>query len=224
MDAKKHASADVHKNRTRFFLIGLSASLAIVIIAFEWTVRKIDSLEFRREDRTDEIIFNVPVTTLSQPESKPLIRQRSASPEYVEVDEVTRDAEDAQPLSDSDTITFIEPFVEPLPEEHIDEIHDWTEKMPEPEGGYSNFYKLLQSELRYPRKAQSTQTEGKVFVSFVVNGDGNLTDLKVVKGIGMGCDEEAVRVLSLTRWIPGRHGGRKVRVRMIQPIYFRLEQ
>jgi protein TonB len=65
--------------------------------------------------------------------------------------------------------------------------------------------------------------EGKVFVQFVVDKDGTLTDIKAVKGIGAGCDEEAVRVLKAApKWKPGKQRGRPVKVRMILPITFKL--
>ena len=65
--------------------------------------------------------------------------------------------------------------------------------------------------------------EGKVFVQFVVDKDGNLTNVQAIKGIGAGCDEEAVRVIAKAkRWSPGKQRGRPVKVRMILPITFKL--
>ena len=64
--------------------------------------------------------------------------------------------------------------------------------------------------------------EGRVFVEFIINRNGDLSDLKVIRGIGAGCDEEAVRVLALTKWEPGKQRGKPVRVKMILPIHFRL--
>jgi protein TonB len=67
------------------------------------------------------------------------------------------------------------------------------------------------------------QVEGRVFLQFVVNKDGSLTDIKVVKGIGAGCDEEAIRVLkSAPRWSPGKQRGVPVRQRMVLPLTFKL--
>ena len=65
--------------------------------------------------------------------------------------------------------------------------------------------------------------DGKVFVEFVVNRQGELSNVKVIKGIGAGCDEEALRVLALTHWEAGRQRGRPVNVRMVMPISFKIK-
>lgn len=75
----------------------------------------------------------------------------------------------------------------------------------------------------YPHRAQRMGIEGWVFVEFVVERDGSLTDIKVVKGIGGGCDDEAIRVISQApKWNAGKQRGRSVRVRMVMPIMFKL--
>ena len=77
--------------------------------------------------------------------------------------------------------------------------------------------------MEYPAQARRMGVEGKVFVQFVVDKDGSLTDVKAVKGIGAGCDEEAVEIVkSAPKWKPGKQRGKAVRVRMIIPITFRL--
>ena len=77
--------------------------------------------------------------------------------------------------------------------------------------------------LRYPPRAARMGIEGRVFVEFIVEKNGSLTDINVVKAIGGGCDEEAIRVISTApRWNPGKQRGNPVRVRMILPIMFRL--
>lgn len=83
---------------------------------------------------------------------------------------------------------------------------------------------FLGKNLTYPRSAASAGVGGKVFVSFVVNTDGSLTDIQVLKGIGFGCDEEAVRVINkMPHWKPGKQSGRAVRVKYNLPITFTLE-
>jgi len=94
--------------------------------------------------------------------------------------------------------------------------------MPEPVGGYEGFYKTLSKNIKYPKRASIDEITGKVFVSFVVNEKSELSDLKVVKGIGSGCDEEAIRVIGLTKWKAGKQRGKPVKVRMMQTINFRI--
>ncbi|MCK5371843.1 MAG: energy transducer TonB, partial [Cyclobacteriaceae bacterium] len=92
-----------------------------------------------------------------------------------------------------------------------------------PVGGIKAFYDFVGANLRYPPRALRMGLEGRVFVEFVVEKDGSLTDIKVVKGIGGGCDDEAVRVISLApKWNPGKQRGNAVRVRMVLPIMFKL--
>ncbi len=99
------------------------------------------------------------------------------------------------------------------------------EQQPEFMGGMNGLGQLLAQNIRYPSEAQKSRVEGRVFVSFVINTDGNVSDVNVLKGIGFGCDEEAVRVVKLTngRWKPGIQRGRPVRVKYNLPINFALQ-
>ena len=103
------------------------------------------------------------------------------------------------------------------------EIFTRVENQPAPIGGMKQFYEYVQSNLKYPAEAKKIGIEGKVFVQFVVAQDGSLIDVKAVKGIGGGCDEEAVRVIRESLpWNAGSQRGEKVNVRMILPITFKL--
>ena len=92
--------------------------------------------------------------------------------------------------------------------------------MPEPIGGWAAFYKTLTKNFKYPKQAQRVGANGKVFVEFTVNDKGELSHFKIIKGIGYGCDEEAKRVIALTKWTAGKQRGRPVNVKMVQPIVF----
>ena len=90
-------------------------------------------------------------------------------------------------------------------------------------GGMETFYEYIQKNLKYPEQARKLGIEGKVFVEIIVGPDGKLTHVKAVKGIGGGCDEEAVRVISnSSKWQPGLQDGKAVNVKMILPITFKL--
>ncbi|HTD40604.1 MAG TPA: energy transducer TonB [Mucilaginibacter sp.] len=90
-------------------------------------------------------------------------------------------------------------------------------------GGVDRFYQFLQYNVKYPAEAVKYKVQGKVFISFVVERDGSLTDIKILRGIGSGCDEEAVRVVSISpKWKPGIQNGRPVRVQYTMPISFTL--
>jgi protein TonB len=92
-------------------------------------------------------------------------------------------------------------------------------------GGMDKFYNYLSKAIRYPAPAQESGIQGKVFVSFIIETNGTLTDLKVERKLGFGTDEEALRVLKASpKWIPGIQNGRAVRVRYNIPISFALSQ
>ncbi|MDN5289318.1 MAG: TonB family protein [Mucilaginibacter sp.] len=99
------------------------------------------------------------------------------------------------------------------------------EVMPEPVGGAAAWSKFLQKNLRYPPVAQEQEKSGRVFLSFVIETDGQLSNIKVERGAGYGFDEEALRVLKLAKaWKPGIQNGRPVRVRYTIPINFQLSE
>lgn len=99
-----------------------------------------------------------------------------------------------------------------------------VEQYPEYPGGLEAMRTFLGKNLHYPTAASAAGVGGKVYVSFVVNIDGSLTDIQVLKGIGFGCDEEALRVIQkMPRWKPGKQSGQTVRVKYNLPIVFALE-
>jgi protein TonB len=103
------------------------------------------------------------------------------------------------------------------------QIFTSVEQVPEFPGGLDKFGAYLGKSIRYPAVARENGTQGRVIVTFVVERDGSLTDIKVTRGIGSGCDEEAVRVLKNSpKWKPGIQNGRPVRVQYSVPISFTL--
>jgi periplasmic protein TonB len=100
-----------------------------------------------------------------------------------------------------------------------------AEVMPTYEGGYEGLMKFVKKKLRYPASAVRLHQEGTVYIAFIVNGDGTIRNVEVVKGFFMDCDKEAMRVISmLPGWKGGSHGGQPVAVRMVLPITFKLSQ
>ena len=97
------------------------------------------------------------------------------------------------------------------------------EKMPEFPGGEQALMDFIGTNVRYPQNAIDRGIEGRVFVQFIVEPDGSVTNIKVARGIGGGCDEEAVRVVKMMpNWIPGEAHGEKVRVQYFLPINYTL--
>jgi protein TonB len=105
----------------------------------------------------------------------------------------------------------------------LDEIFYVVEQNATTNGGLEGFYKYVNSVIKYPAQARRMQIEGRVFVEFIVDRSGNITDVVAVKGIGAGCDEEAIRVVKNSpQWTPGKQRGKPVRQRMVLPITFKI--
>ncbi len=103
-------------------------------------------------------------------------------------------------------------------------IYTVVDEMPSFVGGQIALSNYISVNLRYPDEAKKNQKEGIVYASFIVEKDGSITNVSIVKGIGYGCDEEVVRVLSaMPKWLPGKQKGNPVRVKLNLPVNFSLK-
>jgi len=116
--------------------------------------------------------------------------------------------------------TTVEITANPEPK---DSVYVVTEVIPKFPGGMGKLMEYLASNIKYPQEAKENKIEGKVYLSFIVEPDGSISNVKVLKGIGYGCDKEAVRVLKqMPKWSPGKDKGEAVRVKFNIPIRFKL--
>lgn len=228
METKKHAGKDVHAQRKKFFLIGLSLALAMVITAFEWTTAKRVVKHPIPHENVIDIPCVVPVTVQASP--PPLLKKENIKIEtkpMVPIEVVAaNNPDDNEPLpSTIDNLAQVgeTPIViAPTDIEDTEDIVVFPERNAEPQGGLKSFYETVAKNIRYPKQASRIGIEGKVFVQFVIDKSGTPTDFKISRGIGAGCDEEAIRVIALTKWEPAKQRGRPVRVRMTMPVVFQL--
>ena len=223
MEPKKNPKIDLSRQSGLFLNVGMAASLFLVIVAFEW--RSYDDtglMDLGNVDDEFEDIIDIPPT--EQPPPPP---PKVQVPEIIEVPDEEEIEEEIEVELDVEVTeeTVVEEIVfeEAPEEENVDEVFTIVEESATFPGGIQAFYTYLGKELNYPRQAQRMGIEGRVFVQFVVERDGSLTDIQVVKGIGAGCDEEAVRVLKQSpKWKPGKQRGKPVRQKMIQNILFKF--
>ncbi|MBU1009757.1 MAG: energy transducer TonB [Bacteroidetes bacterium] len=111
-----------------------------------------------------------------------------------------------------------------MPDTTHKEVFTLVEEMPEFPGGPEMMFNFIGQNIHYPKEARENGIQGRVFVNFVVEYDGSVSSVKVLRGIGGGCDEEAARVIaSMPRWKPGKQGGKAVAVMVNSPISFRLQ-
>ncbi len=223
MELKKHPDSDLFRKSSFYMSIGLMISLLFTVTAFEWkSFDDNDLVNLGALDADFEELQDIPIT--EQPPPPP---PQVTPPEIIEVPDEEEIEEEIEVNLDVEVTeeTVIEDVVfEEAPEEEAaDEIFQFVEDQPAPLGGMKAFYAYVGKQMKYPAQARRMGIEGKVYVTFVVGKDGALTDVKVLKGIGAGCDLEAIRVLSQApKWKPGKQRGRPVRVRMQLPIIFKL--
>lgn len=129
------------------------------------------------------------------------------------------DALDTLPITECESAQPI--FGDLLYQELDETVYTVVEKAPEFPGGFRAMRDYLIRNVEYPKPAAKEKISGKVYTSFVVETDGRLTNIQILKGLGFGCDEEAVRVVkAMPRWQPGKQTGRPLRVRYNLPVLF----
>ena len=122
-----------------------------------------------------------------------------------------------------DTIQELDMIVDEAYEIEDEEVYLSVEENPEFPGGPAKLLEYVQKNLRYPMMARENDTQGRVFVGFVIEKDGSISNVRVIRGIGGGCDEEAVRLVqNLPKFKPGKQRGKPVRVQYTLPIVFKL--
>lgn len=224
MEVKKYPEADINRKSGMFLSLGFVITLAAVIFAFEYKsydntlVMNLGSVNDEFEELTE-----IPPTEQPPPPPPPKVIQQ---PEIIEVpdeEEIEEEIEVDLDMEIDEDEVFEEIEFSEEPEEEVEEIFTIVEDQPAPEGGMTQFYKYINDNLKYPPQARRMGIEGRVFVQFVVDKDGRITEVQAIKGIGAGCDEEAVRVIKNSKpWKPGKQRGRPVKVRMVLPIVFKL--
>ncbi len=223
MEVKKNPKADLNRKSSFFFSIGLLVTMSLVLFAFEMKQYEATTAELMQKS-TDvfEETIEVPPTEIPPPPppqiQAPVIVEVPDEEEIEDEIKVNLDIEVSQETKVEEIVVKAEE-----PKEEVDEIFTIVEEPATPKGGMSAFYKYVNDKIKYPPQARRMSIEGRVFVEFVVNKDGSISDVKAVKGIGGGCDEEAVRVVqSCPSWSPGKQRGKAVKQRMVLPITFRL--
>src|SRR5690349_4778952 len=223
MEAKKTDRADLQKKSIFFFSIGLLFTMSLIVMAFEYKSydESIVELKGKTTDVFEEVI-EVPPT--DQPPPPPPQIQAPVIVEVPDEEEIEEEIKvnlDIEVTQDTKVEEIVVKAEEPV--EETDEIFTIVEESASPKGGMGAFYKYVTEKMKYPPQARRMGIDGKVFVEFVVNKDGSISDVKAVKGIGAGCDEEAVRVVqSAPSWTPGKQRGKAVKQIMVLPITFKL--
>lgn len=225
MEKRKNPEKELKNKQGLFFNMGLLIAMMLCVSAFEYETRDVVvSVPDLKEEKVE--FYLPPVTTHDEIPKPP-------KPKKLKLQDPTR-VRAADPLEIMPTVPpdIIDPpttddpslFIEPAPPiEPVNEPFLIVEKMPQFEGGISAFYEYIYKNLRYPNRARNLNVEGKVFIQFVIDEEGKLTDLFISKGIGAGCDEEVLRVFeNAPKWKPGKQRGVPVKVRQSMAINFQM--
>ena len=216
METKKNPEISLEKKKGLFFQIGLILALVIVLVAFEWkSYEKVDyNLGQLNLDDLEEEIIPITKQEIKPPPPPP------PPPEVIEIVEDEVEIEDELEIEDTESDEDEEIEIE---EEDDDEFFMVVENMPEFPGGDLGLMKYIQKNVKYPAIAKEYNITGKVYVSFIVDKSGSVTNVKIVRGVDKNLDAEALRVVkSLPKYKPGKQRGKAVRVMFTIPINFTL--
>jgi periplasmic protein TonB len=223
MENKKHPHKDLLRWRGALTNFGLMISISAVLAAFEWKAYEDKPLlDLDRDMSAWEDDF-VPPITITLPPPPPVV-----PPQIKVIDNEVKIDPQNFPLIDIDLPNdqAIPPVIlDDLPViEKAPEIVDFTEVMASFVGGMEAWYSYLKTHLKYPKQEQRMGIEGTVILRFVINIDGSIQDIEVIRSASPGLDQAAVIVIENSpKWNPGKNGGRPVRSRMTMPIRFKLQ-
>ncbi len=230
MEIKKSPKADLEKGKTMNVLMGMIVGLAVMFVGFEWSSREIT---IAQDEGVADVIAEEEVEITRQ-ENAPPPPPPPPAPAVAEVLTVVEDdvqLDDVDILSSEDDAstaqvqTYTPPaVVEEEEEESAQQIFTVVEEMPEFPGGQGALLQYLSKSIKYPVIAQENGIQGRVSCSFVVEKDGSVTDVQVLRGVDPSLDKEAIRVITaMPKWKPGKQRGKPVRVKYTVPVTFRLQ-
>ena len=226
MEEKKSPKANLENKKLMFMQIGLVISLLIAWLAFEhksYDKREIDPSLLRQTEVLDEEMVEI----TKQEEQKPQPVEMPKQTTQLEIVQDDVEVEDIEINAEVEQNEVIEEYVAPevVEDEVVEqEIFKIVEEMPSFPGGEQKLMKYVGDNVKYPQIARETGIQGRVFVNFVVEPDGSVSNVSVLRGIGGGCDEEAMRVVkNMPKWKPGKQRGKAVRVQYMLPINFTLK-
>ncbi|MBR1484295.1 MAG: energy transducer TonB [Prevotella sp.] len=229
MEVKKSSKADLEHLRPQGFLLGFVLALSCLFVALEYTITPSDPLD--DPDLLEMFASDSELGPLLRPENELALAPKAEPEPTVRLKVVDDDSQQELKQPDEPVETDLDGDMsetdadepEPTPDADEEPKLRVVEGLPEFPGGPLEFIKWLTRNLKYPPSAQSRKVQGKVVAEFVVNTDGSVTDVRVVKSLNEACDHEALRVLRMMpRWTPGIENDKPCRTKVCIPIVFRL--
>lgn len=224
MEIKKNPNVEVEKQRIPLVLLGLFLSSVFVLMAFSY--RSGDGIAGSGADDSKSKDVEFELNELDEPPPPDEI----IPPDMPEVPPPpTDDVNEVDDEDDQTVVSIAPPDVPPPPittappPPPVDEIFEVVEEEPTFPGGEEAMQKFIKSNIKYPEISIQMGDQGKVFVRFVVEKDGSITNVSIARGVSPELDKEALRVVkSMPGWQPGKQRGRSVRTYVVIPINFKL--
>ena len=226
MQVKKSENASLEKDKLVYVLMGLVFTLSLVYVALEWTEREVTKYEVTDTEFLFEEEVEIQQTTQETPPPPPPpavqeVEVLNVVEDNVETESIEVNAEDDK----AEEVVIAAPVEAPVEEEEEEVVFVVVESMPEFPGGQQALFKYLSENVKYPVIAQENGIQGRVICQFVVNKDGSIVEVEVVRSGGdPSLDKEAIRVIkSMPKWKPGKQRGKPVRVKYTVPVNFKLQ-
>ena len=226
MQLKKSPKVSLEDKKLIYTLMGALLVLSICFVAFEWTEKEVTKYDVVDQDFLIEEEIDIQQTTQETPPPPPPPAVQEVEILNVVDDDVKTESVEIKTEDDKDVEVVIAPPVEaPVVEEVEEEIFVVVESMPEFPGGAQEMMKFIAENIKYPVIAQENGIQGRVICQFVIEKNGSVTDIQVVRSSGdASLDKEAERVIkTMPKWKPGKQRGKPVRVKYTIPVSFRLQ-
>lgn len=229
-DVKKSDKANLEKNISLYFLMGTVVALSLIFVAFEWGNKEIKVSDIQTKQVIEEI-EDIQITPQEENTPPPPAPDQPVVVEQIQVVEDNVEVANVEIASVDDAFDKLQnTFTPPAPVQRSQEevaedtqIFEFLEEMPEFPGGQAAMMKWLSENVKYPAIATENNIQGRVMVSFVVERDGSISNVKVVRGVDPSLDKEAVRLINdMPKWKPGMQTGKPVRARFNIPVTFKL--
>ena len=226
MQLKKSQKASLEDKKVVYVLMGFVFVLSLCYVALEWTEKEVTKYEVADMEFTFEEEVEIQQTTQETTRPPPPPPVQEVEVLNVVEDDVETESIEINTEDDKDVeVVIAAPVEAPVEEEEEEVVFVVVETMPEFPGGQQALFKYLSENVKYPVIAQENGIQGRVICQFVVNKDGSIVDVEVVRSGGdASLDKEAVRVIkSMPKWKPGKQRGKAVRVKYTVPVNFRLQ-
>ena len=225
MQVKKSEKASLENDKLVYVLMGLVFVLSLVYVALEWTEREVTKYEVTDTDFLFEEEVEIQQTSQETPPPPPPPAVQEVEVLNVVEDNVETESIEVNTEETEQEVVIAAPVEAPVEEEEEEVVFVVVESMPEFPGGQQALFKYLSENVKYPVIAQENGIQGRVICQFVVNKDGSIVDVEVVRSGGdPSLDKEAIRVIkSMPKWKPGKQRGKAVRVKYTVPVNFKLQ-